>query len=81
MRMLSSISAMMMISRLHVENGDDLWEQLNEALSAKKAELSQESSWGKPKPVSSTWSYRALKGSAMGPTMALLRSKNKLRNR
>lgn len=61
-------------------NGSDLWEQISEALSAKKAQLSQGSSWGKPKPATGSWSYRTLKGSAMGPTMALLRSKNKSRN-
>nr|XP_027096364.1 coilin-like [Coffea arabica] len=60
------------------ENGGNIWEQLSEALNAKKEELSQGNSWDKASSGKSSWSYRALKGSALGPTMALLRSKNKL---
>lgn len=36
----------------------------------------QENSWGKQSTGSKSWSYRALRGSALGPTMAMLRSKN-----
>lgn len=60
------------------ENGGNIWEQLSEALNAKKEELSQGNSWDKASSGKSSWSYRALRGSALGPTMALLRSKNKL---
>ncbi|KAL3511354.1 hypothetical protein ACH5RR_030755 [Cinchona calisaya] len=58
------------------ENGGNIWEQLSEALNAKKEELSQGNSWDKASSGKSSWSYRALKGSALGPTMALLRSKD-----
>uniref|UniRef100_A0A5B6YIQ3 Putative coilin isoform X3 n=1 Tax=Davidia involucrata TaxID=16924 RepID=A0A5B6YIQ3_DAVIN len=42
------------------------WDEISQALSAKKAQLSGRSSW----------SYRALRGSALGPTMAILRARN-----
>lgn len=61
------------------ENGGNLWEQFSEALSAKKAQLSQkdtlEDGGGSKK---SSWSHRTIKGSALGPTMAFLRSNKKL---
>ena len=66
------------LTRYIIENGGNIWEQLSEALNAKKEELSQGNSWDKASSGKSSWSYRALKGSALGPTMALLRSKNKL---
>lgn len=60
-------------------NGDvNLWDHLSEALNAKKAELSAENNWSKGTSSRSAWSYRALRGSALGPTMALLRSKDRI---
>ncbi|CAH9140014.1 unnamed protein product [Cuscuta epithymum] len=42
------------------ESREDLWEQLSVALSAKKEQLSQQSScWGKVIPSKSSWSYEA----------------------
>lgn len=52
------------------------WDELNEVLSAKKAELLQMKEEMKKDSGWNRWSYRALRGSALGPTMALLRSKN-----
>ncbi|KDP26679.1 hypothetical protein JCGZ_17837 [Jatropha curcas] len=62
------------------ENGAvDAWEQINQALNAKKAELSQEDNWNKTESSGRRpWSYKALRGSALGPTMALLRAQNEL---
>ncbi|XP_057776809.1 coilin [Salvia miltiorrhiza] len=102
------------------EIGGSVWDQLSEALNAKKDQLSKENGWGstpkkvvvshenswgknakkvqpspgsnweknsqKPQPSqgnswckqnagSKSWSYKALRGSALGPTMAMLRSK------
>ncbi|XP_038989770.1 coilin-like isoform X2 [Phoenix dactylifera] len=55
------------------------WEQIEKALSEKKAELQQNNGWGSWTPNKNTsttsWSYRALRGSALGPTLALLRGK------
>ncbi|KAJ9554499.1 hypothetical protein OSB04_018544, partial [Centaurea solstitialis] len=52
------------------------WDELNEVLSAKKAELLEMKEEMKKDSEWNRWSYRALRGSALGPTMALLRSKN-----
>ncbi|KAG6429263.1 hypothetical protein SASPL_107308 [Salvia splendens] len=41
----------------------------------KKPQMSQENSWGKQNIGSKSWSYKALRGSGLGQTMALLRSK------
>ncbi|KFK43570.1 hypothetical protein AALP_AA1G143300 [Arabis alpina] len=73
------------------ENGKvNPWEELSEALSAKKAQLSQtnngwnkkgSSSGGDKKASSSgagSWSYKALRGSAMGPVMNYLRSQKEI---
>ncbi|KAK4376944.1 hypothetical protein RND71_003240 [Anisodus tanguticus] len=61
------------------ENGGvNLWEQFSDTLKAKKAELSQESSWGKASSEKSPWSYRPMRGTALGPTMAFLRSQKKI---
>ncbi|XP_030545044.1 coilin isoform X1 [Rhodamnia argentea] len=55
----------------------DVWEEISEALSAKKAQLSQQDNWTmKESSGRSSWSFRALRGSALGPTMALLRAQN-----
>lgn len=58
-------------------NGEvNLLDHFSEVLEAKKAQLYEENSWIKGSPVKSSWSYRALRGSALGPVMALLRSNN-----
>ncbi|RAL53317.1 hypothetical protein DM860_006989 [Cuscuta australis] len=49
------------------ENDANPWDQFSEAITAKKLQLSQENS-GKP------LSYKSLRGTAMGPTLAFLRS-------
>ncbi|KAF8015607.1 hypothetical protein BT93_H1200 [Corymbia citriodora subsp. variegata] len=55
----------------------DVWEEISEALSAKKAQLSQQDNWTmKQSSGRSSWSFKALRGSALGPTMALLRAQN-----
>jgi len=43
----------------------------------------QENGWGtwKRNPSTSAWSYRALRSSALGPTMAMLRGKNNQRGK
>ncbi|KAA3465738.1 coilin isoform X1 [Gossypium australe] len=55
----------------------NVWEELNQALSAKKAELSKEDGWSRADSSGrSAWSFRALRRSALGPTMAFLRAQN-----
>ncbi|KAB2609828.1 hypothetical protein D8674_037173 [Pyrus ussuriensis x Pyrus communis] len=59
------------------ENGKaSAWDEISKALNAKKAELSQEENgWSKNDgSVRSSWSYRGLRGSALGPTVARLRA-------
>ncbi|KAG1331389.1 coilin [Cocos nucifera] len=55
------------------------WEQIERALTEKKAELQQNDGWGSwtsnENTSTTSWSYRALRGSALGPTLALLRGK------
>lgn len=65
---------------LFTENGGvSVWDEINEALNAKKAKLSQENGWTKEETTGTrSWSYRAMRGSALGPTMARLRSQNQL---
>lgn len=62
------------------ENGKtNVWDEVCEALSAKKAQLSQEDNWTKKGGSSGrSWPYRALRGSALGPTMARLRAQNEI---
>ena len=62
------------------ENGKaDAWDEINTILSAKKAQLSQEvGSSQKKSSGRNPWSYKALRGSALGPTMAILRACNNL---
>ncbi|XP_011042379.1 PREDICTED: coilin-like isoform X3 [Populus euphratica] len=62
------------------ENGrHNPWEETKQALTAQKAWLSQEDSCKKPESSGrSPWSYKALRGSALGPTVALLRAQNEL---
>ncbi|WOG88720.1 hypothetical protein DCAR_0207955 [Daucus carota subsp. sativus] len=58
-------------------NGEvNLLDQFSDVLNAKKAQLYEENSWIKGSPVKGSWSYRAMRGSALGPVMALLRSNN-----
>lgn len=62
---------------IFVENGNvGAWDEISQALNAKKAELSQEDGWGKND--GSVWSSRPWRGSALGPTMALLRAQSEL---
>lgn len=68
---------------LHVDfftdNGEvNVWDEINEALTAKKAKLSQGGGWSKENSGTRSWSNRALRCSALGPTMAFLRSQNGL---
>ncbi|XP_068474369.1 coilin isoform X2 [Phaseolus vulgaris] len=63
------------------ENGEvNVWEEINKELEAKKAKLSQDNGWSTRGESSSTrsWSHRAMRCSALGPTMAFLRSNNGL---
>lgn len=61
------------------ENGGvNLWEQFSDTLKSKKAELAQESNWDKASTGKSPWSYRPMRGTALGPTMAFLRSQKKI---
>ncbi|XP_059448133.1 coilin isoform X2 [Corylus avellana] len=62
------------------ENGEvNAWDEISEALNAKKSQLSQEDGWSKEESSGKReWSYRAMRGSALGPTMALLRAQNEL---
>ncbi|TMW85759.1 hypothetical protein EJD97_022568 [Solanum chilense] len=58
-----------------IEKGN-LWEQHSETINAEKEQLHKESSWGTwSSAKKSSWSQRALKGSARGPTMAFRRYK------
>ncbi|XP_055804643.1 coilin-like isoform X2 [Solanum dulcamara] len=59
-----------------IENGVNLWEQHSETIKAEKEQLHKESSWGTWSSVKkSSWSERALRGIARGPTMAFRRYK------
>lgn len=66
-------------SFLAVNGQINAWEEISKALSAKKAQLSEEDSWRKKEtPGKKSWSYKGLRGSALGPTMALLRAQHEL---
>ncbi|KAE9608000.1 putative coilin domain-containing protein [Lupinus albus] len=56
----------------------NLWDELNETLAAKKAKLSEVDGWSHVSSDSRSWSHRALRCSALGPTMARLRAQNGL---
>ncbi|KAF5450197.1 hypothetical protein F2P56_030566 [Juglans regia] len=62
------------------ENGEvNAWDEIGQALNAKKVQLSEEDGWRKEESAGkSGWSYRALRSSALGPTMARLRAQNGL---
>lgn len=63
-----------------VENGKvSAWDEISQALNAKKAELSQSDGWSRNEgSVRNSWSYRGLRGSALGPTVARLRTQSGL---
>ena len=65
---------------LLTENGKETsWDDICAALEAKKAQLAKEDNWTKTASTSgNSWSYRALRSSALGPTMAILRAQNEL---
>lgn len=65
---------------IFLENGEvNVWEEISQALDTKKAQLSQEDGWSREEnSLKNGWSYRALRGSALGPTMARLRAQNGL---
>lgn len=52
------------------------WDEISQALSAKKEQLIRENGWNKEGSGKGSWSYRALRSSALGPTMAILRARN-----
>ena len=52
------------------------WDQIDQALSERKAQLQQTDSWAIKGSTTASWSFRALRGSALGPTLALLRGTN-----
>ncbi|XP_076883094.1 coilin-like [Bidens hawaiensis] len=54
------------------------WTELEEFLSAKKLELMETNEEMKRDAGRNKWSYRALRGSALGPTISLLRSQNNI---
>ncbi|CAO2828880.1 unnamed protein product [Amaranthus hypochondriacus] len=54
----------------------DVWEEISEALSAKKAQLAQDKWNKKESSAKRSWSHRTLKSSALGPTIAMLRAQN-----
>ncbi|XP_028776528.1 coilin [Neltuma alba] len=57
----------------------NVWDEINEALTAKKAKLSLENGWNKEQNSGSrSWSHRSLRCSALGPTVALLRAQDGL---
>ncbi|XP_054821151.1 coilin isoform X2 [Prosopis cineraria] len=57
----------------------NVWDEINEALTRKKANLSQENGWNKHQNSGSrSWSHRSSRCSALGPTVALLRAQNGL---
>ncbi|RAL39991.1 hypothetical protein DM860_008131 [Cuscuta australis] len=59
------------------ESGVNLWEQLSSALSTKKEQLSQQSSWGKVSPSKSFCSYEASKVCGFRRRQNFSRWKNK----
>lgn len=61
-----------------IDNGVNAWDEISATLNAKKAQLLQENSCGKESSGKKSWSYKALRGSALGPTMAILRSEKEI---
>ncbi|XP_031480752.1 coilin isoform X2 [Nymphaea colorata] len=62
------------------EKGQTSWDEISQALNEKKAELWKQVENGKKKEktAKSSWSYKALRGSALGPTIAYLRAENRI---
>ncbi|GMH31110.1 hypothetical protein Nepgr_032953 [Nepenthes gracilis] len=59
------------------ENGKkDVWEEISQALTEKKAQLQQVNNWNNETSNKRSWSYRTRRSGAIGPTMALLRAQN-----
>ncbi|XP_047316759.1 coilin-like [Impatiens glandulifera] len=58
------------------KNEVSAWDEMKAALSAKKQQLLEESEWDSKTAGKNSWSYRALRGSALGPAMAYLRARN-----
>ncbi|XP_058092445.1 coilin [Magnolia sinica] len=55
------------------------WDEISQALTEKKAQLMKRNGWGtKESSDKAAWSYKALRSSALGPTVALLRARNDL---
>ncbi|XP_042502063.1 coilin isoform X2 [Macadamia integrifolia] len=61
-------------------NGEqkNVWEELSQALCQKKTQLSQNGYTKNESSGRSAWSFKALRSSALGPTMALLRAQNEM---
>ncbi|CAO2829353.1 unnamed protein product [Amaranthus hypochondriacus] len=58
-----------------VNGKKDVWEEISEALTAKKALLTQEDNWNKkPSSAKQSWSHRTLKSRSLGSTMTMLRA-------
>ncbi|THF99638.1 hypothetical protein TEA_025167 [Camellia sinensis var. sinensis] len=57
------------------EKDINVWDEFSEALNTKKEQLIREKGCSESSGKSS-WSFRAMRGSALGPTMAILRAKN-----
>ena len=60
----------------YVEKEVNAWDEISQAISAKKEQLIQENGWNKESSGRGPWSYRALRSSVLGPTMAILRARN-----
>ncbi|KAI3905425.1 hypothetical protein MKW98_013223 [Papaver atlanticum] len=62
------------------ENGGNAWEEISQALNDKKTQLSKNNGWNKKEGSerSSWWTYRAMRSTALGPTMTRLRAGNEL---
>ncbi|KAI3882777.1 hypothetical protein MKW92_035070 [Papaver armeniacum] len=64
------------------ENGGsaNAWEEISQALNDKKTQLSKNNGWSKKEGSerSSWWTYRAMRSTALGPTMTRLRAGNEL---
>ncbi|XP_043724742.1 coilin isoform X3 [Telopea speciosissima] len=56
----------------------NLWDELSQALCQKKAQLLQNGGTKNESSGRSAWSFKALRSSAMGPTMAFLRAQNEM---
>ncbi|CAN6447730.1 unnamed protein product [Victoria cruziana] len=62
------------------ENGQISWDEISRALNEKKTALWKKVENGKKKvqTAKSSWSYKSLRGSALGPTIAYLRAENRI---